>query len=447
LWKAPAELVPDGRVTVRKGVEVLGRGQYFVAPNDLYAAKGRRRFAAASAVGQVDIAAAPDWVLASLRPHVLGIHATPPSPGAQKVRFKTVSVDVNCIAEDTDPCDPEEVTRRATSILETGPRMPPAVRLDGEFRGELPLYSVLTDRCQIEAFKSLGASHVECILVDADEDGAVIWRLAELFNRPRKTVLERAELAVKCLEIVRRKGVQVGRPRGGRQPNEKGMSKTARILGIPRTELGRFEKIAGISPKAKEEARRAGLDDNQKALEAIADFPADQQVAEVRELARQYEGGRRKRSAPEKSKKSDRSSAAGPKKKRVPVDDESDKSEPEPERSRDPSDTEDEGDAEANTPSSANGSTDHAEDDAEDTQDGANSPPIAPEDDDLDLPPALRRKQDDPQKETLKSIFSKHLEPEWDVTTLETRLWFVTELLGVAILTFSTEKRPRDGEA
>ena len=92
--------------------------------------------------------------------------------------------------------------------------MPPAVRLLKEgFRDDLPLYSVLTDRCQIEALKLLGASHVECILVDADEDGAVVWQIAELFNQPQKTVLERAELAMQCIGIVRRKVVQVGTPK------------------------------------------------------------------------------------------------------------------------------------------------------------------------------------------------------------------------------------------
>jgi hypothetical protein len=251
LWRAPDETVPEGTVPLRKGVKVLGRGAYFIAPNKLHAANGKRRFAAGGVIGQVDIAAAPEWLLARLRPHVLGINAKPPSPGAKRVRFRTVTVDVNCIADGDDPCDPKEVELRAASISETGPRMPPAVTLlkDG-FRDDLPLYAVLTDRCQIESLKLLGATHVDCVLVDADDDGAVVWQLAELFNQPQTTVLERAELAMKCVEIVRRKGAQVGHPRGGHQPQDRGMSKAARILRLSRTELGRFEKIAGISPES-----------------------------------------------------------------------------------------------------------------------------------------------------------------------------------------------------
>jgi len=221
LWRAPDETVPEGRVLLRKGVEVLGRGAYFVAPNNLNTTEGKRRFAVGGVVGQVDIAPAPEWLLASLRPHLLGINAKPPSPGAQRVRFRTVTVDVNCLADGNDPCDPKEVELRAQSISETGPRMPPAVRLDGAFRDDLPLYSVLTDRCQIEALKLLGASHVDCILVDADEDGAVLWRLAELFNQPQKTVLERAELAMQCVEIVRRKVSKLDTPRAAANPRTK----------------------------------------------------------------------------------------------------------------------------------------------------------------------------------------------------------------------------------
>jgi putative DNA primase/helicase len=102
LWKAPAEVVPDGRVLVRKGVEVLGRGEYFMAPNDLNTTSRKRRFAVDGVVGQVDIAAAPEWLLTSLRPHLLGITAKPPSPGAKRVRFKTIAVDLNCIVDDND---------------------------------------------------------------------------------------------------------------------------------------------------------------------------------------------------------------------------------------------------------------------------------------------------------------------------------------------------------
>jgi hypothetical protein len=88
-----------------------------------------------------------------------------------------------------------------------------------------------------------------------------VFELAELFNQPQKTVLERAELAMQCVEIIRRKVGQIARPRGGRQENDRGLGTAERILGVSRRDLGRYEKIAGISAEAKEAARRAGLDD------------------------------------------------------------------------------------------------------------------------------------------------------------------------------------------
>jgi hypothetical protein len=388
-------------------------------------------------VGQVDIAAAPDWLLARLRPHVLGIKAKPPSPGAQKVRFTTVIVDVNCIVDGNDPFDAEEVKLRAQSISETGPRMPPAVRLDGGFRDDLPLYSVLSDRCQVEALKSLGATHVECILVDADDDGAVIWQLAELFNQPQKTVLERAELAMQCVEIVRQKVGQSATPPGGRQPKDRGMGTAERILGVSRRDLGRFEKIAGISAEAKEEARRAGLDDSQTALLAIAAVPAGQQLAKVRELKQEYADGRRKPSVPAKSKKSAGSSAAAATKKKrghtKEGPDDADHADAEGSSTDSADDVEDDAeDAEAE--GSSADSTEEVEDDADDPKAGADSTSIVPADGGLGIPPILRRTDGENQYLAFKARWARYCEADFAALPAAMQTKFATELLGKAVI-------------
>jgi hypothetical protein len=415
LWKAPIETVPTGRVRLRKGVEVLGRGEYFCAPIDLNTVGGKRRFAVDGVIGQVDIAPAPEWLLALLRPQLLGINAKPPSPGSQRVRFKTVSIDVNCIVDGNDPCDAEEVELSARSISETGPRMPPAVRrLDGGFRDDLPLYRVLTDRCQIEALKSLGATHIDCVVVDADEDGALVWQLAELFSQPQKTVLERAELGIKCVEIVRRKGGQ--HAQGSKPSNDKGLSTAERILGVSRRDLGRFEKIAGISAGAKEEARRAGLDDNQAALLAIAEVPAGKQVEKVNEVKVEYADGRKKRSAPKKTRKSVQPPAPGPKNQ-------------EPEHLEN-DDSDGLGMDEVAPP---DGSTEEVDDDADDL--GTQGPSILPTDDGG----APAHPDENRTKAKLQSIYDDYLAPDWPDTPPELQLWFVTEVLRVAIVNIGKE--------
>jgi hypothetical protein len=432
LFKMPAEDIPEGCVALRKGVEVLGGGAYFVAPNDLNTAREVRRFAEGGVVGEVDIAAAPGWLLGSLRPHRIGINARSPSPGAKRVKSKTVSVDVNCIVDGNESCDPNEVKLQMESILETGPRMPPAVRLDSGFRHDLPLYSVLAGRCQIEALKSLGATHVECVLVDADEDGAVIWQLAELFNQPRKTVLERAELAVKCLEIVRRKGVQVGQPRGGRQPQDRGISKAARILSISRSDLGRLEKIGKISVEAKEQVRVAGLDDNQRALEAIADLPLGKQVEKVLECKDQYVGGRQKRSSRVIPKQSGRSSAAVANKKGVETKSsgEADKGAP---RSTNADAAEDEND-DAETEGSSPDSEDDVGGKSDNCDAGADSPPIVPEDDGLGIPTFLRRTDGQKQYEAFRSQWARHCAAGFADLPAAMQTEFASELLGIAVI-------------
>jgi Bifunctional DNA primase/polymerase, N-terminal len=407
LWRAPDETVPDGGVLLRKGVEVLGRGKYFAAPNDLDTARGERHFAADGVIGQVSIAAAPEWLLASLRPHLLGINPKSLSTGSTHVRFETQAIDVACLIDSNEPIDPAEVQLRALSYKETGPRMPPAVtRVDGES----PLYTVLTDRCQVEALKSLGASTIDCIVVEADEGGARVWQISELFNQPQKTVLQRAELAMQCVEIIRRQRGQ--HAQGRQQPNDKGMSMAERILAVSRRDLGRFEKIDAISAAAKEEARRADLDDNQKALLAIADVSAEKQVAEVLKLKEQYAGGTRNPPAPKSS--APPSAAAATDQEPDDGGDRTDEAEMDAERSTD--------------------SAEEVENNADDSEASAESPPTAPEDDGLDIPPIQRRTDLDETRGRLKAIYDKYLAVDWRGTSRVDQWWFVTEVLGVAIV-------------
>jgi hypothetical protein len=407
LWKTLVENIPDGSVKLEKGVTVLGRNKFIIAPNELDASEGARRFA--SGPNQVDIAQAPDWLLGRLRPRLLGIDTVGVSAGSNGVRFKTATIDVKSIIDWNRPCDPAEIKLRARSISETGPRMPPAVRL---LDGETPRYVVLTDRCQVEALKSLGATAIRCVVVDADEDGALVWQVAELFNQPHKTTLERAELAMKCVEILRRKGGQ--HAQGSKQPNDKGMSAAERVLSVSRRDLGRFEKINAISAEAKKQVRLAGLDDNQNALLAIAELPTEKQAEKVRELADQYSEGRRKRSAAANSTTPPTVSTDN---------DEDDADEPE-----------DGADNERHTPPDKGSEEDafHGEGDADEPEAGAESPPTVPDGEELDISPDHVRKRDEKKLQTLKAIYAEHLEPEWNDASPEVQLEYVIDVLGVS---------------
>jgi hypothetical protein len=214
---------------------------------------------------------------------------------------------------------------------------------------------------------------------------------------------------MKCVGIVRRKAGQ--HARGGQQANDRGMSTAARILGVSRRDLGRFEKIAGISAEAKEEARRAQLDDNQRALLAIANLPAEKQVEKVRELEDQYSGGRRKRSAAAKS------------------------TSPSTVSTDDVEDDADESETDADSPRAAPShkvpkeKPSRVKEDASDSETDTESPSTVPDDEEPEISPALLRKRDEKKLQTLKAIYAEHLEPEWKD---KIQLQYVTEVLGVS---------------
>src|SRR5262249_56856518 len=73
---------------------------------------------------------------------------------------------------------------------------------------------------------------------------------------------------------------------GGKQPKEHGNRQTARELGIDEAEVRRAEKIASITPAAKDAAKEAGIDDNQSKLLKVAAAEPEKQVEAVKQAAK-----------------------------------------------------------------------------------------------------------------------------------------------------------------
>jgi hypothetical protein len=166
--------------------------------------------------------------------------------------------------------------------------------------------------------------------------------------------------------------------------------------------------------------------------------PAAKQVQKVRELKEQNADGRRKSSAPAKSKKSDRSSAAAATKKGVNTkqnDDEAEsKAKAAPPANASTDDAEDDGDdaetnAETNAARSANGSTDVDQSAAKE-----DSPPVVPEDDGLDLPAALRRTDDEKQYEDFEARWEQYCGAAFAALPAAMQSKFASELLGKAVI-------------
>jgi hypothetical protein len=395
LLKVRSENIPDGSVLISKGVRILGRRRFIVAPDEL-ASKTGRRFV--NRPGIADIADAPDRFLACLRALRHGINPKPWSAGSTQVKFECEPIDVTSLIGAIEPVDPAEMERHKRSIEETGPRRPPVVRV---VNAEKPLYELLTEWCQVEALKNLGAATIDCIVVEADSAGGWVWKIAELFNQPQKTVLEKAELATTCLDNIREKSGQIAQPKGGHQPKDRSMTTTSRILGVSRRDLGRFEKIAAILDDAKSVILGTEVENIQNALEEIARTPRDEQVEKALVLKERYALARGKRSAAANSAGTLKASAGA-----------------------------NEDAAEAAADESTDAPVQKAGDGADDT-DGSSgeSPPIVPgnEDHEPEISPKERKKK----LHVLKRLWEKHLAPEWKDTDTETRFRFETEVLGL----------------
>jgi hypothetical protein len=131
---------------------------------------------------------------------------------------------------------------------------------------------------RLEAAKLLKWREIPCVVMRSDETNARIWQKVENFYRAELTVLERAEIVDELREVAWLKVVQDAPP-GGQQPKDKGINKTAKLLGLTKEKVRRSTAIAAISHKAK--VRRLGLDDNQRALLEIAGQPTPKAQSRV----------------------------------------------------------------------------------------------------------------------------------------------------------------------
>ena len=186
------------------------------------------------------------------------------------------------------PLVKEKVRVLADSIKAIGLKTPPTVRLSK--KGPV----LITGHHRLAAAKLLGLSRIDCSVMRGDKIDRQLWRIAENLHRGDLTKLQRAENIKKWDELIKKrgKGGQAAQP-GGRQPHDKGLSKTAKQLNISREAVRRSKKIAGISPKAKKAAKKAGLDDNQSALlKAAKKSTPKGQTKKVRELAKSKQASR-----------------------------------------------------------------------------------------------------------------------------------------------------------
>jgi hypothetical protein len=132
---------------------------------------------------------------------------------------------------------------------------------------------------RLEAARRAGMKHINCTFFEGDETEARIVQIEENLFRRDLTVLQRAELLAEWTKLALTKGYisgqrvrknKFGRPQGGFSKFARDLPAVGRSFEARRKSIARATKIAGISSAAKDAAKAAGLDDNQKALLKIA---------------------------------------------------------------------------------------------------------------------------------------------------------------------------------
>jgi ParB-like chromosome segregation protein Spo0J len=219
-----------------------------------------------------------------------------PNPeGVRASKYVWVRANKILVPKSDDELDDLVVSEIAESIKVCGLVHPIAVRRvteEDEDGGVNCKIVLVFGAHRLQAMKYLGQKSVPCVFVECDERQAQLVRLGENLWRKTFTVLQRAEMTVEYLHLASAKlyisgqpgqKSKRGRPAGGISLAARELPTIGRSVEARRKIIGRFTKIAAISPEAKEAAKKARLDNNQGALLKIA--KAGTRKAQVRKVA------------------------------------------------------------------------------------------------------------------------------------------------------------------
>src|ERR1700730_4757752 len=210
----------------------------------------------------------------------LAIHDTLEEPLFRFVLHE-ISVDAIKVVGPRRPINEKKLAALKASITQIGLQTPITVKMH---KGK---FILVAGWYRFTAVKQLGAATIACFChydFQGPEIDTYLWQRAENVYRAEPRVLERAEYIDEMRQAILQEGGQVPPP-GGRQPRDAGIKKAAKALGFTREEVRRSMRIAQmISPEAKAEARKLGLDDNEHALLEIAKLPATAQCAAVKAI-------------------------------------------------------------------------------------------------------------------------------------------------------------------
>lgn len=185
-----------------------------------------------------------------------------------------IPVDAIVIGKRHRAINPERVKALSESIKALGLRTPITV-YDSETTDEDGCVTnaafLVAGAHRLEALKLLGEEMADVIFIEPDPVDVKLWEIAENLHRSELTALERSEHIDEWRRLTvakEQQGVTGSHPLGGRQPQEKGIQKTADALGVSDQTVRRAEKIASLPQETRDEARAEGWSQDRLLQEA-----------------------------------------------------------------------------------------------------------------------------------------------------------------------------------
>jgi ParB-like chromosome segregation protein Spo0J len=179
--------------------------------------------------------------------------------------WRSVAIHRIEVPEDWRPVSTKKIQGLADSISVLGLQNPISLLRPN---GMGKKYKLVAGRYRLEAAKLLGLTEIKAEIVE--RQCAKAWHHSENLHRAELSCLEELEAIRGYMATRKALPVQSGQPRGGRQPNDAGISATARELGLHRRTIRLAKSVSQLSENVKTEIRRARLDDNATEIARIA---------------------------------------------------------------------------------------------------------------------------------------------------------------------------------
>lgn len=207
--------------------------------------------------------------------------------------------------EGARPLVSERVEAIKSSIARVGQLNPIHVRRCTRTDGpkKIDAYEIIAGGHRFEAMWQLNRETISAVVLDEDSVQQRLVEIAENLHRAELTALERSEQIAEWVELTGSSLSQLA-TNSAREGRPGVISAASRELGIGKDEAHRAVKVASLSPEAKEEAIKTGLDDKQSVLLAAA--KADDDVIFLRQEHARREAEKARKEAEKLNKDTDR---------------------------------------------------------------------------------------------------------------------------------------------